>query len=423
MCQHCDRDSEALVATDEPIETETEIDTVECEDCGDEIERGESGIMAGRTVCQTCADDYVTCYNCECELPIDDCETDADGDYFCSSCYSERYTSCVYCSDELSVNDCERNHDGDACCSDCYHSYCTQCEECGCVISQDDSCYCERTGCDYCEDCLPADPRDEVEVPYISDPGYLTRRAFAVELEVIDNQRAKSDMDDDGWEVHSDSSIGDSGTEYCSGPIGGVRAIGKIERAAVALREAETTISQSCGFHLHLDMTSESAETVASLVRLAHQIEEWAMSVVHGSRRRNRFCAALPESAATCDDKSDLERVAYGRHGVSQSIKQEKYNAARYCWVNVHSWFYRGTIEIRLHSGTADANKVLRWAEFWLHAVEFAKSRSSEEIEAITDGFQLAQAMGLRQSTIDYFVDRQAKFARQQPSDGSESDD
>ena len=39
----------------------------------------------------------------------------------------------------------------------------------------------------------------------------------------------------------------------------------------------------------------------------------------------------------------------------------DKYKDARYCGLNIHSRYYHGTIEFRLHSGTINKDKITNW--------------------------------------------------------------
>jgi len=59
--------------------------------------------------------------------------------------------------------------------------------------------------------------------------------------------------------------------------------------------------------------------------------------------------------------------------------KGEKYNHTRYCGLNLHSVFYRGTIEFRQHAGTVDEEKILRWAGILLFVVDYAINHYSDQ--------------------------------------------
>ena len=86
-------------------------------------------------------------------------------------------------------------------------------------------------------------------------------------------------------------------------------------------------------------------------------------SMVSRSRcEGNMYCQPLHESFTTeailgCKDKNQLERLWY-----KGLLPNGRYNDSRYHNVNLHSYFFQpGTIEIRSHGSTSDANKILLW--------------------------------------------------------------
>ena len=61
----------------------------------------------------------------------------------------------------------------------------------------------------------------------------------------------------------------------------------------------------------------------------------------------------------------------------------DRYFKKRYCWTNFHSLFYRGTLEIRAHSGTINSEKIKNWIIIHLTIMNFVKNKSVEEISAL----------------------------------------
>ena len=55
--------------------------------------------------------------------------------------------------------------------------------------------------------------------------------------------------------------------------------------------------------------------------------------------------------------------------------KRHKYHTSRYACVNLHSYFYRGTVEIRLGAGTASGKKVMMWATLCASIMDAAKAK------------------------------------------------
>jgi len=76
---------------------------------------------------------------------------------------------------------------------------------------------------------------------------------------------------------------------------------------------------------------------------------------------------------------NNLKEMLYETKNYRSEIRHHG-NDKRYCWVNLHSIFYRGTLEIRSHSGTVNPSKIINWIMIHQRALEFIKSKSIEEI-------------------------------------------
>lgn len=386
-------------------------ETAECADCGDVLPVGELEPRgSGRSVCPTCAENYHTCERCGRERDRGEMTANRDGDLYCDRCYNESFTTCQACDEECSVDDCRHSDGGHGpYCQTCYDDRYGCCEDCGEEFRTSDL---DDDG--HCSDCREDDDdsrQEEIPRCFVS-PGFLTQRAFAVEIECYPGHRENTAraMRMADWKAEHDGSLGDGGIEFCSGAVRGQEGIDKIREASKLLRSDRTRVDRTCGLHVHIDATSESAEVVSRFVYLCKRLEHWALSVVPNSRRDQRYCQNLPSEADRAIDTDSLEMAVYGQKP-SRGWKAEKYNGARYRWINCHSWFYRGTVEVRLHSGTISQNKILRWVELWLHAFEFAKSHSRDELSLVQEGFGLMEAMQVKPATINYFRQRQAKFA------------
>lgn len=114
------------------MDTETEVEYLTCEDCGDDqIESGDEYSRDGRTVCSDCDDNYTTCDDCSTDVHHDD-EVATDNGSVCESCSDIHYFDC---------NECERRVHNDASawvagdevvcdsCRDSYYYYCDRCDD------------------------------------------------------------------------------------------------------------------------------------------------------------------------------------------------------------------------------------------------------------------------------------------------------
>ena len=79
--------------------------------------------------------------------------------------------------------------------------------------------------------------------------------------------------------------------------------------------------------------------------------------------------------------RSDFARCSSGARW--NKIKATKYFGCRYFALNLHSWIYRGTVELRLPAGTTMASKIIRWGTIWASLVDYAAQHSESQIMAL----------------------------------------
>jgi hypothetical protein len=82
------------------------------------------------------------------------------------------------------------------------------------------------------------------------------------------------------------------------------------------------------------------------------------------SRQESRWCQNFGDTMSyeqLRDVYSEEDLVEYYYEGMGSSPSTEKYNDARYCALNLHSRYYHGTLEFRLHSGTINRTKIVNW--------------------------------------------------------------
>jgi hypothetical protein len=92
----------------------------------------------------------------------------------------------------------------------------------------------------------------------------------------------------------------------------------------------------------------------------------------------------------------------------------EKYNDARYCGLNLHSRYFHGSLEFRLHSGTLNKTKIVNWIRI-LNAIiekgiEIEKDSSLVD-EFLTYGDLTSFVNTIGEELITYHSKRVMKFA------------
>tara|TARA_R100001143_G_C3305997_1_gene107863 strand:- start:102 stop:659 length:558 start_codon:yes stop_codon:yes gene_type:complete len=112
------------------------------------------------------------------------------------------------------------------------------------------------------------------------------------------------------------------------------------------------------------------------------QYSDVMQAIVSRSRRRtNMYCQALSDSFDIQDimeaqDINTLQAVWYKATGPGGN-----YNDSRYHEVNLDSyWGKHGTVEIRSHGGTTDANKILLWLRLHQHIADKLENMTPEQV-------------------------------------------
>lgn len=138
------------------------------------------------------------------------------------------------------------------------------------------------------------------------------------------------------------------------------------------LAQAGAKVNDSCGIHVHVDAANHNRQSLKNLMGIMFSKEDIlfkALQVNEG--RAKEWCKKIREpmlrqaralSADETKDLTELERIWYeGIDGHS-----EHYNWTRYHALNLHSVFYRGTVEFRCFNSTLDPARVAAYVNLCL---------------------------------------------------------
>lgn len=348
-------------------------------------------------------------------------QSDSQEVSFCSTCANEYCTTCESCDTFGSLTVNLNNYDiarsqSRRLCRDCYENNYARCHSCGVaesretIIENEGRFWCTSCGedkfpkCKYCSNrhlgkriC-----RCHKEKP----AGFLTNRYFSVEVELIDPNGESTTS----WKNVHDGSLSSGGKEYISGPLVGEKAI---EEITVECSKMGGYIDNSCGFHLHLDFGDETPENVVKFAAACQVLEPFAFSLVTRNRDNSRFCKKYDKSFAKRLKDLPLDVAIYDTTNSSElnRAKTHKYHQSRYHWVNLHSFYFRGTIEIRHHHGTKNAASILRWAELWLKVAEWSKTKDYDSIVQCSPE-HIIESCGLREDTKEYLSHKKLIYSK-----------
>lgn len=169
------------------------------------------------------------------------------------------------------------------------------------------------------------------------------------------------------WNVEYDRSCG---WEVTSPILSGASGYREVVDVCRALEEASSRlglkVAVSTGTHVHLAWKPR----LGALRRLMQLVSHWEpalYSLVAPSRSRSAYCLPVRGQLSQFLALPTLPSWA-GHFEVPES---------RYSTVNASNLFGGGldTIEIRLHSGTIDARKILGWLSLWMRLLDTAQGR------------------------------------------------
>lgn len=218
-------------------------------------------------------------------------------------------------------------------------------------------------------------------------------RAVLPEYQGIDGAKSH-----DVWNVEYDAS---AGWEVTSRVLADEEGYAEVVRAAAAIDEAAVRlgldVNARTGLHVHLAWRAEDDRELCAFLRLVRVFEPALASIVAPSRvawfdgrsyhvgEPNPYCAPLATvvPGRALGARFDRERIA----------RRFDEDGARHLTVNPGRLFGPAetpTVEIRMHSGTTDARKMLLWVSLWQQILWAARQRT--EVPDVPDCVALEPA-------------------------------
>lgn len=184
------------------------------------------------------------------------------------------------------------------------------------------------------------------------------------------------DPDGKVWSIMSDSSIvtemkTESGYMHTSNieyrvemvtPKLTYAELPRLQECVRQVRHVGAKVNHSCGIHVHVDAANHNRQSLKNLLSIMYSKEDILFKALNVDERRvERWCQKVREPMLekirrlpTNTTMDRLKREWYeGGDG-----SYEHYNWTRYYALNLHSVFYRGTLEWRCFESTLHAGKV-----------------------------------------------------------------
>lgn len=416
------------------------ISTWECYSCNEGmLENDERTIVEGNGYCQTCFDNHANCERCGVFGHIDQIMSyiDAWSDYDASidddSAELEYSVNAYYC------DDCRRHVVESLANSEVNAERAREREEIRLrsIANQN----------------YPIRGQSFSLVRYASDTlgdTVASTRVWSCEIEHYSTDRQKAvevyNAMPTGFGLSGDGSLSTKGKlkdgRYIDCPIeiqtsllGGFKGEDVIRAFCKKLQKAGSYVDSTCGLHIHIDMEDilkrEDKVRVLKNVLLFHILFEDVVMLFLPSMRRNaHYCQSIGAKytraqMANIRSMEGLMTMWYNTSTADEAFAQVQrhYQSTRYTGVNFHPLWEKNNIEIRHHSGTLNAQKILEWVNLHLSIVDYCvnESVSIDSLQEVAAAMKdkssddrmraIFDMLDLSNDSREYLASRAAKFA------------
>ena len=152
--------------------------------------------------------------------------------------------------------------------------------------------------------------------------------------------------------------------------------IEKLQEVIRVLRNAGAKVNSSCGLHIHVDAANHNRQSLKNLLSIMYSKEDILFKALKvNEARAHRWCKKVREpmlekalrrlSSEETKDLTRLENIWYEDFDHYNS-RHDHYNDSRYYALNLHSVFYRGTVEFRCFNATLHAGRAKAYLQLCL---------------------------------------------------------
>lgn len=136
----------------------------------------------------------------------------------------------------------------------------------------------------------------------------------------------------------------------------------KLQEVVRTLRHAGAVVNDSCGMHVHVDASNHTPQSLKNALSIMYSKEDILFKALKVNEHRvERWCKKVREPMLEKIRKlpadTTMERLKQEWYD-GQDGSYQHYNWTRYYALNLHSVFYRGTLEWRCFESTLHAGKV-----------------------------------------------------------------
>lgn len=186
------------------------------------------------------------------------------------------------------------------------------------------------------------------------------------------------------WDICSDTSLqGGTAVEFVS-PVLRSDDLDELQNVVRAIRAAGFKVNSTCGIHVHVGTKDlDGVEMSGKALKVLGKMMKAKEGIIKKATKRlgSRWCRDLETDlierlAKAKDNKNEIARAWYGvtdyRYRASNHYDDSRYHA-----LNLHSVFYRETVEFRMFEATLHAGRVKAYVQFCLALTAKARTARS----------------------------------------------
>jgi hypothetical protein len=218
-----------------------------------------------------------------------------------------------------------------------------------------------------------------------SPQGVLLPQAFK-ERGIVMQGFSPDEVHYEAWSFCPDESIkGAGGCELVSPILSGIKGLAQIHEVLHLLREfPEIQVNETCGFHVHHGVDPErfGNKELFQLLRIVAIFENYIYLLLPENRRQAETCRPLEVDLYEFFKRNGSERkrprvknLWYSPENRDDPLvdRHRKLHPTRYHGLNLHSYWYRGTIEFRYYPSVLDQpEELMQWIIFTQFLVEWS---------------------------------------------------
>ncbi|MDA8306042.1 MAG: amidoligase family protein [Deltaproteobacteria bacterium] len=230
-------------------------------------------------------------------------------------------------------------------------------------------------------------PDNGIIKPYNIHSKATDGRSF---LQLLDDYRLHLGADRKSWHLEEDGSIVHrGGVELISPVLRGCDGLLELYRYFQVLGHIfGVQIDASCGFHVHHGVypSQYNCMCLKMLIKIVYSMEDYIYLLIAGDRSQKDTCRPMDLDVdailklGDCEDickntGCKLKELWYSKiNGYDQRRDMsDRYNFTRYHGLNLHSYWYRSTIEFRYHSAILhQIDEAMQWIIFTQLLVELS---------------------------------------------------